>query len=413
MKTFSSALRLRPSPFTLQLAALSALAGVLVMARQADYGVALTWDSVNYISVARNLLDGAGFTTFQGIPYESFGPLYPLLLAAASLGIFDPHDVAGPLNAVIFGATVFVAGKYLETRLESRFLLLWGCVFLAFAIPLTFMASFAMSETAFSLFALLALVQTDKFMVKGRFPSLLWASAFSALAFLTHYQGIALVPVVALLLLSRPAGAWAQRLKPVFIYASIALAPMCLWMLRNLLLYGAPAGPRGDYPFHSLADTLDGVLRHLAEWVSPNAFWGYAGIIVLAFIVILGLVLMRARGKETAGAHRRAFFMFGGFALVHLAALVISGMLRTYIWLEPRYLTVVYVPLMFLVLTALDPVLSYVRGRGPLRVGDKPPITAPPPPPPHEKRASGGSRHHSPPLPVVGVPGWAESTPNR
>ncbi len=371
MKTLSSALRLRPSPFTLQLAALSALAGVLVMVRQADYGVALTWDSVNYISVARNLLSGAGFTTFEGIPYESFGPLYPLLLAAAGLGIFDPHDVAGPLNAVIFGATVFVAGKYLETRLESRFLLLWGCAFLAFAVPLTFTAFFAMSESAFSLFALLALVQTDKFMDKGRLSSLLWASGFTALAFLTHYQGIALVPVVALLLLSRPAAVWAQRLKPVFVYASIALAPMCLWMLRNLLLYGAPAGPRGHYPSHSLTDTLDRALLHLADWVSPNAFWGYAGLLVLAVIVILGLVLMRARGKEEARTHRRAIFMFGGFALVHVAALAVSGMIGTYFRLEPRYLTVVYIPLMFLVLTALDPVFSYARERRPQRINDK------------------------------------------
>ncbi len=379
MKTLSSALRLRPSPFTLQLAALSALAGGLVMARLADHGVDLNSDSVYYISAARSLLDGAGFTTFEGIPYEWFGPLYPLLLAAAGLGIFDPHAVAGPLNAVIFGATVFVAGKYLETRLESRFLLLWGCAFLAFAAPLTWNASLAMSETTLCLFALLALVQTDKFMDKGRFPSLLWASVFSSLAFLTHYQGIAVVPVVALLLLSRPAAAWAQRLKPVFIYASIALVPTCLWMLRNLLLYGRPTGPRDHHPSYSVLDTLDRAFPYLADWVSPNEFWGYAGLLVLAVIVILGLALIGGREKEEAWTHWRAFLIFGGFALVHLAALVVSGMIGGYGLLGRRHLTVEYIPLMFLVLMALDQVLSYVRGRGPLRIDDKPPITPPSP----------------------------------
>ena len=54
-------------------------------------------------------------------------PLYPAMLAGGGLFGLDPYAVAGPLNAVIFGLTVLVAGSWLRRRLHSRFLWLWGC----------------------------------------------------------------------------------------------------------------------------------------------------------------------------------------------------------------------------------------------------------------------------------------------
>ena len=83
--------------------------------------MALDWDSVSYIAAARNLLDGNGFHTFnRGDPYVWWPPLYPLLLAVASLEVFDPLAVAGPVNAVLFGLTIFVVARYLRRRLASR-----------------------------------------------------------------------------------------------------------------------------------------------------------------------------------------------------------------------------------------------------------------------------------------------------
>lgn len=110
------------------LLALSAVIGAgLVLVRQSNYGVTLKWDSTNYIVVARDVLKGNGFIkSSTGSLYTSRLPLYPMLLAAASLAMFDPHDGAGPLNTGIFGLTVFVAGRYLGERLESRFLTAWG-----------------------------------------------------------------------------------------------------------------------------------------------------------------------------------------------------------------------------------------------------------------------------------------------
>ena len=54
-----------------------------------------------------------------------------MLLAAASLFVFDPHDVAPYVNAIIFGLTVFLIGRWLWIRMESNFLIEWGCLAIA------------------------------------------------------------------------------------------------------------------------------------------------------------------------------------------------------------------------------------------------------------------------------------------
>ena len=138
----------RPDRFTLLLAALAVLGAVLILARQVTYGVGLSADFVAYLSTARSLLAGEGFIQIHGWPYLHWPPLYPMLLAAASLFAFDPYDVAGPLNAAVFGLTLFVAGQYLRRHVQHPLLVLWACLAIMLAIPLTRVASQAISEVA-------------------------------------------------------------------------------------------------------------------------------------------------------------------------------------------------------------------------------------------------------------------------
>ena len=193
-------LRWRPDRFTLLLAVLALLGAALILARQVNYGVSINTDSVFYITVARNLLEGEGFVTLTKELYVQWPPLYPLLLAGASLFIFDPLDVAGPLNAAIFGLTIFAAGQWLRQRIHSRFLVLWTCLAILLSIPLTKNASKVMSEPSFILFVTLSLLHTDYFLHQGKRASLLWAAVFTALACLTRYIGPALIFTVLLLL---------------------------------------------------------------------------------------------------------------------------------------------------------------------------------------------------------------------
>ncbi len=347
--------RFRPDRFTLTAAAVATLGAVLVRA----HGVVLSPDSAHYIAFARSLLAGEGFLDYTGSPDTAWPPLYPLLLAAASLGTFDPLAVAGPLNAVVFGLTVFVVGRYLRQRLESRFLAAWGCLATALAPPLTGWSSWALSDPLFILLAVLALIRTDRFLTDGRLRTLVWAAVFSALAWQTRYVGGAVPAVVGLLLLLHPGGSpsMARRAGRVAVHSLIVAVPTALWFLRNYLVtgdltkHGSPVG----YPVSMM---LRDVLDILWSWALAN---GTAALV--PFVCIL--VAVRWRRLSVAGWD--PLWVFGGFALTYLVLFIVAISLvfvfQTGGSISERYLIPMYVPLLVAGAFVLDRVLVRERER--------------------------------------------------
>ncbi len=362
--------RFRPDGSKWLLAVLAVLGAALVLAREVTYGPGLHWDSINYIGVARNLLAGDGFVEISGSLYASWPPLYPLLLAAASLGVFDPHAVAGPLNAAIFGLTVLAAGHYLRQRLESGFLALWGSLAVMLSLPLAETASWVLSEPAFILFTLLALIQTDTFLSEGKRSALLWAAALTALACLTRFMGVAVLAAVVPLLVLQHGVTWLERLKRITAYVLIAAAPVCLWMLRTSLFTGQPAGHRG-FSGQSLPEVMGQIAKVFAQWVFHDllphnllsiAAKPAAGSALLALTIVVGYGFVHWHRKREAWTGGLLLPTFGGFALAYMAALVAAAMLGTFEHgIQSRYVTPLYIPLLFLMLWLTDRSLYHAR----------------------------------------------------
>ena len=369
-------LRWRPDRFTLTLAALALLGAALILARQVNYGVSINTDALGYITVARNLLEGEGFVQEAvKTAYTLWSPLYPLLLAGATLFIFDPLDVAGPLNAAIFGLTIAVAGHYLRQRIHSRFLILWTCLAILLSIPLTSIAYTAMSEAPFILFVTLSLLHTDYFLHQGKWSSLLWAAMFASLACLTRYIGPALMFTVLPLLLFQRNTALIAKVKQIVAYTLISVSPLALWILRNSLLSGMPTGhfrvaesPTVSRPFitffstnMTLPDLLDFMLNTLSRWVFLDLplgeFHSFAvaltGLALLALAIAVGGIL---RAQQTGGTWTNwsPFYIFGSFALVYLIALLGSTATLTGEPPNNRYLSPVYIPLLFTAVFVMD-----------------------------------------------------------
>lgn len=258
--------RRRPDRLTLLIAAIALTGFGLVMARQATYGPVLGQDAIRYVSIAQNLLAGQGFTWLFDEPYTVWPPLYPVALAAATLGVFSPLAITGPLNAAIFVFTIFAVGQFLRWRLQSRFLTVWGCIAVALSVPLVSTASYALSDPLFILMTVLALIQADKFLVEGKTSSLVWAAVFCALAWQTRYMGIAAPVLVGLLLLFQRGAPLPQKARRVAGFSLIAGLPMALWLLRNYLVAGdLPGNPHPVY--YPLSEILTDIAGRLLEWV--------------------------------------------------------------------------------------------------------------------------------------------------
>ena len=373
-------LRWKPDRFSLTLAVLALLGAALILARQVNYGIGLHSDSIFYISVARHLLEGEGFVTLTNKElYVAWPPLYPMLLAAASLFMFDPYAVAGPLNAAIFGLTIFVAGHYLRQHIHSRFLILWACLAILLSIPLTSIAYTAMSEPLFILFVTLSLLQTDIFLHQGKRTSLLWAAVFTALACLTRYIGLTLpMTIVPLILLQRNT-ALIVKMKHIVAYTLVSVSPIALWILRNSLLSGMPLGPRPPSA-RPLPQILDSMLNILSRWVFLDLplgeFHRFAvaliGVALLVLAIAVGYIL-RAQQKGGTQTDWSPFSLFAAFALVYLIALIGTLATTALAGNIDRYPSPMYIPLLFTAVFVMDRFLRAEQQRKLLgTIGDLP-----------------------------------------
>ncbi len=358
--------------FTLLLAGIAALGAGLALARMATYGVALHDDSVNYIATARHLLEGQGFANHQGGFYKMWPPLYPLLLAAVSLGIFDPLNVAGPLNVALFGLTIFVVGQYLRRRLAYPILAVAASLVVAMAIPLAGLAAWALSESLFILLATLALMQTDRFLAGGQRAALLGAAVFSALAWQTRYIGVAVPVAVGLLLLTQPGAAWPQRAKHIALVAAVALLPMAAWQLRNYLV--TERFIRAAMPVEqSLLTVLTEVVAALARWLDfdlprISRFWTRAALVLTAALWLpIAVRFLKERGRAQTWDDWRPAWIFGLFALTYLllmlAAFQSGSILYQQLGVAERYAAPLYIPLLIVAVFTLDRLLGYERKR--------------------------------------------------
>ena len=106
---------------------------------------------------------------------------------------------------------------------------------LLLAWPLLDAARFAWSEMSFILFSILALMTAERLLSQGRRDNsdLIWAGAFTALAFLSRYIGVTLLATIVPLLALRRGVALPEKARRITIYALIAVVPISLWMLNN------------------------------------------------------------------------------------------------------------------------------------------------------------------------------------
>ena len=164
-----------------------------MLLRVSEWGPTAGPDSVLYVTAARNLLEGDGFTAY-GVPYQGAAPLFPLTLAGAGLLFgLDPLDAASWLNAAAFGLTAFATAAWVRSRTRSGFLAVWAGLACAFSVQLARIVSPAMTEALFVMFAVLSLYALDRWLDGRRTSLLLTAAACAALACAPRYLGLALV----------------------------------------------------------------------------------------------------------------------------------------------------------------------------------------------------------------------------
>lgn len=357
----------------LDVLAIATVGTVLILLREINYGVDVGADGAGYLIRAQRMLAGPGWLVHMSGKQP---PLFPSLLAFVGISGIDLVHVAGFVNAVAFGLTILFSGIWLRTRLHSPLIATWATVAICLSIPLLSLSSQALSEPVFILFTMLALIQAEAFLNRDTPASLIRAALFSALVCLTRYPGFAIIPAVALLLLCQQKHGVLEKLRQTAVYSFIALAPCCLFLLRNWGLTGSFFWYHRGFQDHiSASDPL--LAHHLYQALKEIAGWGFpissnlqariqdvAGwlpaVCLLVWITGVGYIFLRARPHVRLNLP----VPFWLFALIYFVLILVLTSLDprdvflSQVQLRKRYLSPLYIPLVFIVSVTVDVLLK-------------------------------------------------------
>jgi hypothetical protein len=327
-------------------------AGAFVLVTLPD-GAGTSPDSASYISAARSLRQGRGLIRFDGVPLASFPPLYPLALAAIDFATgVDPQAAASGFNAFLLAVTIFVSGLWYLARLKSSAAFALLCTAsLAFALPLFYVSLWAWSESLFVCMTSLFLLGLDTHQRQGRTAPLLVAAVTAALAGLTRYIGVFLIPVGVLSILLFRRSRFQSRRQDLAVFLCISGVPLGLWLIRNEWVTGTLTGPRASAAY-SLSEYFVAAASPILAWFIPpwRAQYLIFGVLaaILAGVAWLGYRqgwLRQALGHLPLGS-AGLYTLTYGFFFVFSAMTVNVGIT------DNRYLAPVYIPI-FLIFAAL------------------------------------------------------------
>jgi hypothetical protein len=283
--------------------ALLGLMGVaLVLVGTSRYGVGLSPDSTVYVSVARNLLAGRGYVTFDGTPYTQCPPLFPTLLAIIGLTGIDPAVGARFLNAVAFGGIVLASGIFFSRSLRSKTLAIVATSWVLSSFGLLSVCVMAWTEPVFVLLIVLFLLQISAFLHRHRVSSFVAACFLASLCLLTRYPGVAVIlPGVVLLLSPLSGRRISSRLKQAGVFLAISCIPLGLYCVRNYRMTGTLTGCQRLHSIYTLSDNMATAANVVTNWFLGRDIPVPMRTPILAALVLLAIGILLLFHKKAAG----------------------------------------------------------------------------------------------------------------
>lgn len=333
---------------------------LIAFATGGEWGVALSFDSFEYIRTA-NEISGQGLRFLGEDLAVAQPPLYPMLLALGSWIFHCPIQAfARGLNMCLAVCTLFLVWKTARRNFGSGLYVHLALATCVLSVPLLNLVwVYVWTEAPFIVLCLAALRILAKEKLQNR--ELFFAGTTIVMACATRYAGIVLIPIAALasmrfLRSARPIVDWKR------ILTTVALPTLCfaLYALRNWIVSGALLGPR-----HPAVETLSSNISYVndgvREWFGlgvfaksrfvspvvdlfPNVPLFLFGLAV--FAIVAYAVRLRTRRGESEKAVPREIKIHMAFVLVYLTFIVATSTTTAYDRIGQRLLAPAYPSMM-------------------------------------------------------------------
>lgn len=339
----------------------SLLGFLIILLTTSIFNAEVTPDSVLYISVARNIAEGRGITTWHGTPLITEPPFFPLLLALVKVVFnIDPVDSSRIVQAIIFGLIVFFSGKFFYKYLSvNKCLWIISLIIVMIQPALIKKSLMILPDLLFILCTLLFLLFFSNYVENQKINSLIGISIFTSLSTLTKYTGLFLILfTVAFFFTTSHFRLNKVRWRYLALYLIISTVPIMVYLIRNLYLSGSLIGyslrSTEDFSLSLIAENSLGLLRDFSESFFS---WFFNPLISFGFVILLiGIAIgFSLRYKEIV-SNRIIFFSFPFYVVLFIFTYTISLFLtlvgRGHF--EERYLLPIFIPTVLLLVIYLE-----------------------------------------------------------
>ncbi len=320
-----------------------AILGLIAIIYATRWGPWVKSDSTGYIAVARNLLNGHGLGLVRAsgefVYTAHVPPAYMLILAMWGWANVDLVIGARATNAILFAITLWGLGTYLYYSTRRILLSTSVSLVLLTSALMIYLYSGVMSEGLFLTLVVGSLLFLLHFLHTGKFSHLCIASILCGLSIVTRYIGISLILAGPLVILLLSQSKLKQRIRDLFIFTVLGMAPIILWMVWLETIKSSARII--DYDISGLWDRLEPLRGAFVDF-----FWGFIPIgnsffsipyrvkivillAITASLIATGIImaLKKPRQKKVVQKFDPGYIValtFSVFAACYLFALTIS-----------------------------------------------------------------------------------------
>jgi len=235
-------------------------------------GVGWSWDTSDYVAVAKNFASGNGLLDATGIPMTVRPPGLSILIGLGDLLGLSVNLSVQVLNAICAIVTVFGTFHLLQIAKVRKSIALTAAAFVAFSPALLWQYSMIWSEPPFIALLIIAMIISLQPMSNLKFSSLTFL--FIALFFVRYVGPVFAVTIaVCSALFDRRQLGLFKSISTNFLTLAISLLPVWLWLGRNKRIDGTLTGARAPGG-GSLVDPLKTFNATIGSWLTGSPVEG-------------------------------------------------------------------------------------------------------------------------------------------
>jgi hypothetical protein len=310
----------------------------------AQYGAGVSSDSVKYMAVAQNILDGNGLYDHRGWPLLAWPPLYSIILAGLVwLTGMDVFILAWYLNILLLGVNLILSGVILQRVFVDKPLYAYlGSLFIFLSISSLRNHATVGSDVPYLTMTLLFWIASDDYVRKRSYWAFAWMVLLGALAPLLRYVGMAFAVTALLVILIEQRNSTRVLWRDGPVLGLLSVFPIFWWLVvRNLMTYGSLWGGYSEPGLVDVNQNIQLALTKMLHWFVPYLDFLMPLLmqpfIVLGFLALI-LILINFRKRENWQVWWKSFLHPAIYPIMIYSMVYFFAVALTIITSDHRYL---------------------------------------------------------------------------